>query len=169
MGVLLALLAQVAAPPPPAVPDPLTLGPYNPIVIGMIGTQICLIIAAIVQGILSVLAHGERKDVAIKVDTVARDTEAIKGHVNSEKTAAEGRENALRQENMLLREIIADKKATAGLLAQAVASRAHVVVAGDGLPPVAATAPAVVESLAQIESNTATIADNTAPKDDGPR
>jgi CheY-like chemotaxis protein len=50
-------------------------------------------------------------------------TDVILGHVNSEKTAAEGRIATLRVENDLLREMLTDKKATAALLAQAVAQR----------------------------------------------
>lgn len=49
--------------------------------------------------------------------------EVIQGHVNSEKTAAEGRENTLKVENQLLREQLAEHKNIAALLAQAAASR----------------------------------------------
>lgn len=49
---------------------------------------------------------------------VAKDTEAIKGHVNSEKTASNSTIASLRQENALLREMLADQRETAALLAQ---------------------------------------------------
>jgi hypothetical protein len=55
--------------------------------------------------------------------TVAKDAEAIKGHVNSERTASDGVIKALRAEIQLLRDMIADKKTTADLLAQAVVQR----------------------------------------------
>ena len=83
-------------------------------VIAALSTAVVLIIGAFFAGLVSVITAWR---------TIAGKVSAIEGHVNSEKTASEGRENALRQENALLREIIADKKATAGLLAQAAATR----------------------------------------------
>jgi hypothetical protein len=68
---------------------------------------------------------------------------AIEGHVNSEKTAAEGREMALKQEVALLREIISGQKQTAAVLAQAASH-----------PVAAATA-----VLDKIETNTAATAE----------
>ena len=50
-------------------------------------------------------------------------TAKIEGHVNSEKTAAEGRETTLKRENELLREMLTGQKTTAALLAQAAATR----------------------------------------------
>jgi hypothetical protein len=103
---------------------------FDPVTITIIGGQIVLIIGAIVTGILAVITHlrmtsvKEQQQVTVtRLDTVAADTEAIKGHVNSEKTAAEGRLAALQKENDLLREMLTDKKATAALLAQAVATK----------------------------------------------
>lgn len=56
------------------------------------------------------------------LEEVKTKAEVIVGHVNSEKTAAQGREATLEAENVLLRQIIAEKKETAMLLAQAVAT-----------------------------------------------
>jgi len=79
-----------------------------------IGAAGAVIIGAIAAGVVSVITAWR---------TIAGKVSAIEGHVNSEKTASDGRENALRAENTLLREIIADKRASAGLLAQAAAMR----------------------------------------------
>jgi hypothetical protein len=95
----------------------------DPVVIAMIGTQLCLIIAAIVQGTLSILARSDRREAAQKMDSLSKDTEAIKGHVNSEKTASDGREAAARLEIGLLRDQLAHERTNAGLLAHAVATR----------------------------------------------
>ncbi len=100
----------------------------DPVTITLVGGMIVTIIGSIVTGVVTIItamrvssAMVKQAETATKVDALGKDTEAIKGHVNSEKTAAEGREAALRQRIELLQEIIADKKATAGLLAQAVA------------------------------------------------
>ena len=63
---------------------------------------------------------------ATRIDGLASDTAAIKGHVNSEKTAADGRQTNLQTENALLREMLAEKANTASLLAQSVAQAAGV-------------------------------------------
>lgn len=80
-------------------------------VIGVLGPAVVTIIAALrrVEGITT---------------TVAVSAAKIEGHVNSEKTAADGRELALRREIELLRELLATQKQTAALLAQATASPA---------------------------------------------
>ena len=109
----------------------------DPTTLTLVGGLSVTIIAALAAAIVSVINALRIADVMVKqdadsvrMDTVSKDTEAIKGHVNSEKTAAAGREDALRKENELLREIIADKKSTAGLLAQAAAQRGR-----DSAPP----------------------------------
>lgn len=122
--------------------------------------QLLLIIAAIVSGVVQIITHLRVTDIKTQqaantdqITTVAKDTEAIKGHVNSEKTAADGRELALQQQVVILREMLADKKATAALLAQAVATR------GRGPDLTTAIAPSADPAvLDRIESNTAATA-----------
>ena len=120
MFTILALvlaLAQTAAQPPPPAPTATTYA-IDPTTITLIGGMVVTVITALVSGVVTII-------VAIKVNhignqqtaassqlvTVARDTESIKGHVNSEKTAAIGREEKLQQENRMLREMLADKTA----------------------------------------------------------
>lgn len=100
------------------------------IIIGAIGGQVLVVIAAVFAGIqardakrIALETKIETTAQTIKLDTVVTDTAVVKGHVNSEKTAGEGRELALLKENILLREMIAEKKADAALLAQAAAMR----------------------------------------------
>jgi hypothetical protein len=91
-------------------------------VIGAAGAAIVTVIRALAEIKLQQAATAARQiENAAVITSVAKDTEAIKGHVNSEKTASDGREAALRAENDMLRQIIAEKKATADLLAQAAA------------------------------------------------
>jgi len=86
------------------------------------------IIGAVAAGLVTVIkAVSELRELRHDLATVSRDTETIKGHVNSEKTAADGRELALRREIELLREIAGSQKEAAALLAQAVASRTRVL------------------------------------------
>lgn len=140
----------------------------------LIGGQIVLVLGAVVTGIIAIITHlrvgavsTQQAATTDKLNTVAASTEAIKGHVNSEKTAAEGRETALAQENRLLREMLADAKSTAGLLAQA-------KVVGDVRPPlplVTVSAPpappapmeqkAEVENTKAVKANTAAVKENT--------
>jgi hypothetical protein len=96
--------------------------------ITVIGATTVLVIGAIVTGAVTIIrtlgeVRTKQTETADQLLAVAKDTEAIKGHVNSEKTAADGREMALRQENTLLRQQNTDQKATADLLAQAAAQR----------------------------------------------
>lgn len=98
--------------------DPMQIAAATAFVIGAIATAAVTIIRA-----LGEVRHEQRSN-AVRVDSIAKDTEAIKGHVNSEKTAADGRLAAKEQEIQLLREMLADKKVTAALLAQA-ASHPH--------------------------------------------
>lgn len=69
-----------------------------------------ILIGAFFAGIVSVITAWR---------TIAQKVTAIEGHVNSERTELVGKNTALQKENDLLREIIADKKQTAALLAQA--------------------------------------------------
>lgn len=64
--------------------------------------------------------------------TIAGKVSAIEAHVNSEATAANGRENTLKRENELLREMLTDHKIQSSLVAQSVATTAAVA-------PIAAT------------------------------
>ncbi len=144
--MMLLFLAQSVA----AVPDPLAVVAiplYSPLMITLVTGLIVTVISAIVGGIVAVITAlrvTAVKDVqastAQTILDVAKNTEAIKGHVNSERTAAEGRELMLRRENELLREMIADKRVTAALLAQAVAS-ATGAAAGAGVPPIVVAVP----------------------------
>ncbi len=139
----------------------------DPLTITLLGGMIVTVISALVTGTVAIITairlgtvKEQQQVAAARLDTVSKDTEAIKGHVNSEKTAADGRLNTLQKENAMLREMLADKKATADLLAQATASR----VRGGDTPAAqpAVTDAAVVESLQQIDVNTAAIEKNTA-------
>ena len=84
---------------------------------------------------------------------VAKDTEAIKGHVNSEKTAGDGREATLRAENKLLRDLMADQQRVAALLAQAQILRGR---GTDAMSAAEKEAVRVAEhTLRSIDANTA--------------
>jgi hypothetical protein len=124
MLLLLALALQAAAPDAPA---DLTYR-IDPTTITLIGGMIATIIGTLVTGVISIITAmrvntitAQQAATTSQLLTVAKDTEAIKGHVNSEKTASSGREATLQQENRLLREMLVDKTATAALLAQAAA------------------------------------------------
>lgn len=137
----------------------MTTGLYDPTTITLIGGQILTVIAALAAAVVAIINAlrtndlKKQQDTNIqRLDTVAKDTEAIKGHVNSEKTASEGRERLLENENKLLKQIIDDKKMTAGLLAQAVAQRGRGADPGPGAAAAHAIDPVVLES---IEANTA--------------
>jgi len=102
----------------------------DPVTITLVGGMLVTIIGTIVTGVVTIInairiaAVGTQQVTdGNRLVAVAKDTEAIKGHVNSEKTAATGREAALQQENRLLREMLADKAITTSLLAQAAAAR----------------------------------------------
>ena len=109
------------------------------LIIAALGVVIVNIIVALRSTAAVAEIRREQINTATSLFAVAKDTAAIKGHVNSEKTASDGREAALRQENTLLREMLADKKATAGLLAQAVAqtnvAAATLMTPASTLPP----------------------------------
>jgi len=91
-----------------------------PVLTVLIGGVVTIIGAAAAAGVTIIKALSELRRELV---TVSRDTEAIKGHVNSEKTASDGRELALKREIELLREVNNGLKQAAALLAQAAASR----------------------------------------------
>ena len=101
----------------------------TPAEIAALGAAGVVLIGAVAGAIVTVITAWS---------TVAGKVSAIEGHVNSEKTAADGRERTLQSENDLLREIIADQKAAAGLLAQAVVSRSRTVEAAATITPLPA-------------------------------
>ncbi len=86
----------------------------TPLLIAAYTAGVVAVVGAVAAGIVSVIT-------AFKIAK-------IEGHVNSEKTAAEGRETTLRRENSLLREQADRDRNTAALLAQAVATRTHDLV-----------------------------------------
>lgn len=81
----------------------------SPLVIAAIAAALVTVIGAFFAGLTSFLAAWR---------TVAAKVSAIEGHVNSEATAAKGREALLLREAELLREMIDDQKRIAALLAQ---------------------------------------------------
>lgn len=104
------------------VPEPAVFR-VDALTITMITGMIVSIIGSIVTGIISIITATRVTNVKEQVTqntnsvlAVAKDTEAIKGHVNGEKTASQGREAKLQAENILLREII-NEKVTAAILA----------------------------------------------------
>lgn len=124
------------------------------IIIGAVGAQILVIVAAVFAGMQALAAKkialetkAETTAQSIKLDNVVTDTAVVKGHVNSEKTAAEGRELTLRKENALLREMILEKKADAALLAQAAAMRIRNHSSDADLITSSVTAPVQVEVM----------------------
>lgn len=143
-----------------------TASPFSdPYVIAMIGTQVVIVIGAIASAVVLILNRGQMRVMqdqqavnAAHIMTVRADTEAIKGHVNSEKTAANGRETTLQKENALLREMLTDKKTTAQLLAQAVAVRARPASVVPVVPIAAVVDQVAVQHLEHIDDNTAAAA-----------
>lgn len=143
----------------------------DPVTITLVGGMIITIVSAIATAIVSIITAAKLNNVktdqattAATVLAVARDTEAIKGHVNSERTASEGRELSLQKENALLREMVTHEKITASLLAQAAAGARTPGGRSGDVAVVTADAPVVSEILDKIETNTAAIDRNTAGK-----
>lgn len=101
-------------------PEPLTITIFGGMVVTVIGSIVTGIVTIITAVRVGVVAK-QQDMTASSLLTVQKDTETIKGHVNSEKTAAEGREAAQKMEIQLLREQLADEKTTKRLLAQAAA------------------------------------------------
>lgn len=86
-----------------------------------------------------------------KLEQNLRTTEVIAGHVNSEKTAAQGKITTLEKEVALLREMMADKTAAATLLAQAAATASVHATA----VPLPTQATPVLKEIAKHTSDTA--------------
>lgn len=128
-------LAQVANPPSAIVGIPpapsWTANDWN-LIIGGIGLQISICIAAYFTGLkaLQLVRHSVKQN-----DDLAAVTTKIETNVNSEKTAAQGREAALRKEIDLLREMIAELKRTADLYAQASATNTALLAQPTVPPP----------------------------------
>lgn len=83
------------------------------------------------MGVFMVAIIGKLRE---RVDEVSAKADVIVGHVNSEKTAAEGREINLRNEIRILRQNIVEHIQTAALLAQAVAQAGVTVRAAPAAP-----------------------------------
>ena len=81
-------------------------------------------LAVAVGNIVVAVRNGRKVDenTALTAAGIAR-TEVVVGHVNSESTRAQGQIAALQKENDILREVLADKRKTAEMLAQAAAGR----------------------------------------------
>lgn len=107
----------------PAIANPWASGP----VILAIGAAVAAVIGA--MGLFVV-------QVTTSLRLISKATAAIEGHVNSEKTKADGDLAASRKENELLRERVNDLRATAGLLAQDAASRRRVETLPESRQPV---------------------------------
>jgi hypothetical protein len=124
----------------------------SPLAVSLVTGALVAVIGAFFAGIVSVVTAWR---------TVANKVAAIEGHVNSEKTAAIGRESTLRAENILLRELVTEQKLAREQIAKPQLKRP--ARASDQAP-----AAAVVESLASIDQNTAKTAANTTPDDEKP-
>jgi len=98
-----------------------------PVLTVIIGGVVAIITAIRIAAVAIIRALRVRDDVLREVGTTVA---TIAGHVNSEKTAADERAKAKDREIVLLREMLANEKQTAALLAQAQASRTR----GDSLP-----------------------------------
>lgn len=140
----------------------------DPVTVTLIGGMVVTVIGAIVTGIVTVITALRVSDVnarqsenALKIDTMVKDTEAIKGHVNSEKTEANGVLRLHLREIELLKESLQRSEQRAALLAQAAIQRIREApVAGEA--PAVLTGELVEKSLVKIDENTAAIKENTA-------
>jgi hypothetical protein len=101
-------------------------------------------IAAIAAGIVAVIGSVASGTALIitalrrntdKLEAMDKKTGVIAGHVNSAATAAQGREDALRRELALMREMLELKTRDAALLAQSVAHAAATAAAAPPAPP----------------------------------
>lgn len=117
---------------------------------------------AIVNIITASAAARQRQEQTSKIEETLRKTAVIEGHVNSEKTRAAGEIATLQKEVLLLRELMADKKETASLLAQSVAQTHLPAASPAGQAVVTKPAEAV---LKKIEKHTKETAANTAATD----
>lgn len=118
-----------------------------------IGALVVAVITAIGAVIVNVIVAKRVDKVGEKVDVVGErveknivETEVVKGHVNSAATKAAAEIESLRKELQLMREVAADKKEEAALLAQAAASKPT------NVPP---APPVAEETLVKIQENTA--------------
>lgn len=144
------LIAQVLAPlTPSSEAVPLT----SPLMLTLISGLIVTIISAIVTGIVTVITalrvssmNNQQASNTNTILSVAKDTATIKGHVNGDRTAIEGKLSAATAENALLRSMLADQKLTAALLAQATAqsSRVAAISPVTVVSPAAAIAPTAI-------------------------
>lgn len=143
----------------------------DPTIVVLIGGQVLAVIAALGAAAVAVINALRMNDLkrqqetnTNEIVTVGKDTAAIKGHVNSEKTAAEGRELLLRNENLLLKDRITDIQMTARLLAQAAAQRGRDPHGAAAAAAVAASVetPELLESIDKNTAETAAAAAETA-------
>lgn len=150
----------VAVPAVAAVVATYTAGEVV-LIVAALGTLIAGFAAAIVSIIVALRTGRSLQENTAVTQATFTEAKVISGHVNSKETKLSEQIISLERENKILREVIADKAATAALLAQAASSTA---------PPQARAArrtdaaDAPVAQLAQIEANTAEIAANTAPE-----
>lgn len=168
--VLLVLTLQAVAPaaaPPPAPAGPTTSYAIDPTTITLIGGILVTVVGTIMNGVLAIITQIQVKAMNAQqhantnqLVTVAKDTAVISGHVNSEKTAAQGREAALQQENRLLRDMLTDKATTLAQLQGATPPPPRPGRATDPPP-----APLPVEV---VNAPTVTIADKLPPPESGP-
>lgn len=70
-------------------------------------------------------ASRQRREQGQKLDLTLQKAAVIEGHVNSEKTKADGEIAALKQEVTILRQVLSEKRETAALLAQSAANQAQ--------------------------------------------
>jgi hypothetical protein len=92
-------------------------------------------------------------------------TDVVNGHVNSESARKLAQIEGLIKENMLLREVLADKKSVAALLAQTAATSSRTLLrASDPL-----VSDAAIARLEKIDKNTEATAQNTAHTDEAMR
>jgi len=143
IGELLLAIGQGGGLPVTVVPAGDSVTPWtSPVTLTLVGGLIVTVITAIAGAIVSIITAirvtAVQSLTATNTSTVlevAKSTAKIEGHVNSEKTASEGREHALRKENDLLREMLAERKSTAALLAQSTAISSGAGAATPPTPP----------------------------------
>lgn len=116
----------------------------NPAILGVLFAGGVTLIGAVAAGIVSIITAWR---------TVATKVSVIEGHVNSEKTALEGRIATKDEQIRLLREMV-EKKSTVELVAHAAASRS--ARATDAIGGAKSE-----ELLGRIDSKSGTIAENT--------
>lgn len=121
----------------------------------MTSTEVITVIAA-VGGLVTIIG-GVLVNVVValrsKVDEVNAKVDVVKGSVDGQATAAASREESLQKELKFLREMLADRKETAALLAQSITI----------VPPrVDVAHPETAKSLDRIDVNTSETAKNTA-------